>query len=220
MSEKNVTTNTVTDPNVGAEEFYKAADTAPKSEEVQSKEADVESTKASEEPAKVEVTKAEEEKTDVTDTEIEYKLSLGDGSYLDDSFVQEVTNFAKENKLTPEAAQKMLSTQEATLAKIILKAEEAEEAMIENWKQEVISDPKIGGANLVATAEAARRAIAKFGSEEVTKMLNETGYGNNPHVVKFLSNIGKAMDNDSLVIGNSTLQSAKKVEELFYGAKN
>lgn len=149
--------------------------------------------------------------------EISYKLELGKETFLDNSHVESVTAFAKENNLTNDKAQELLSKQDELLSSFVTSEAEKVETEIEGWRQSVIDDKVLGGENLKKTTEDARRVVERFGGEGLVGILNDTGYGNHPAVVGFLSKLGSIMSEDSLVIPNSIEKKDIPAEDLFYG---
>jgi hypothetical protein len=88
------------------------------------------------------------------------------------------------------------------------------------WLDELKADKELGGENLAANVEPARRLLDKFGSNALKKTLDETGLGNHPELVRLLAGIAKAVGPDKLVLaGSEGGQTRKSVEELFYGSK-
>ena len=168
-----------------------------------------------EDPSKDEVVKDEEKKEE---SEEGYKLSLGEESLLGEADLKAVEEFATKHKLSNEVAQELVASQEAAVAKIIDAARDAEESQIEAWRNEVISDPVMGGENLKQTSENARRVVERFGGKEIIDILETSGYGNNPHVLKLLSTIGAVMSEDQLVRGGKPTVAPKSTEDLFYGS--
>lgn len=149
--------------------------------------------------------------------EIEYKLELNKESFLDNSHVESVTAFAKENNLSNEKAQEILSKQEETILNYVESEVKKQDAEIAGWRDSVIKDTDMGGDNLTKTVESARRVVDKFGSEDFTTLLRDTGYGDHPEVVRFLSKLGSVMSDDSLILTNETGTKNVPIEDLFYG---
>lgn len=177
-----------------------------------------ESTKeSSEDTQETEVADSKESQEEGESKEEDLKLSLSENSLLDDKYLEEITSFAKENKLSKEAAQKLLDKQEGFLSKM-MEAQEIEfKNQVDAWAKEVINDPQLGGENLSKTQQNAQKVLKRFGSEELNQILRDTGYGNNIHVVKFFATLGSIMSNDSLVIPGTDHAKPKSVEEIFYG---
>lgn len=171
------------------------------------------------EAGETEVAKPTENKDEKAEEVIDYKLTLKEGSLLDPGSLEVVKTFAKEYGLSNEAAQAVLSNQEAFLDQIQKAEADSYEAELKQWRDEVINDKTLGGANLAKTAESAKKAVSRFGTEGFIKILNETGLGDNIEFVRFLSNIGQMMSDDSLVTAKSQM-SQKSAEEVFYGTKN
>jgi hypothetical protein len=48
----------------------------------------------------------------------------------------------------------------------------------------------------------AKKALDAFGTAELRSLLNESGLGNHPEVIRFMFRAGKAISEDSMVTGN------------------
>lgn len=151
--------------------------------------------------------------------EITYKLELKEKSLLDNSVVDSIKDFAKEHNLSNDMAQHILNKQDELISGMVGAEEEARKQELEEWRNTVINDPVIGGDNLKKTVENARAVVKKYGSESFQEILENTGYGDNPEVVKFLSKIGALMDNDTLYQPNAK-GAQRSAEEVFYGNNN
>lgn len=79
----------------------------------------------------------------------------------------------------------------------------------QQWRSQVQSDPELGGANLDATALACRKAMAKYGSPELAKFLDDMGIGNHPVLVRAFARIGKALGEDT--VAGTTTSTARTV---------
>lgn len=161
---------------------------------------------------------AEQSKEGEEVKEVEYKLELPKETYLDQAAMDNVVAFAKEQKLSNEQAQSILNREHEAISKYQVSQQEAYDAQLNAWRSEVVNDKVMGGDNLKRTSENARRVVERFGNPEFITILNDTGYGDNPEVVRFLSKIGAIMSEDSLIMPGSKAESAKSTEELFYGS--
>jgi hypothetical protein len=72
---------------------------------------------------------------------------------------------------------------------------------VESWGEAVKTDQEIGGAKLDENLAVARRAVDAFGSPALKELLNTTGLGNHPEVVKAFYKAGKAISEDGFVRG-------------------
>jgi hypothetical protein len=92
---------------------------------------------------------------------------------------------------------------------------DAHAQLVETWTEQVKTDKEIGGDKLAENLGVARKAIDTFGSPELKALLNSTGLGNHPEVVKLAFKVGKAISEDGFVSGspkgNTTNDPAKKL---------
>ena len=149
----------------------------------------------------------------------EYSLELKEESLLDNSFVEGIKTLAKEHNLSNEQAQELLSKQEEAVQGWVDSQVAEVERQKETWKSQVIEDKTMGGDNLEATVKAARGVIDRFANEEVKELLRVSGYGNHPEIVRFLSSVGRAMSDDSLVMAQAK-ETPKSAVEVFYGSND
>ena len=131
--------------------------------------------------------------------EIKYDLKVPEGSTLGAEDAAAVTAFAKEHKIAPEVAQKLLE-REGAVVKSFMDAQVANfDAKKTEWVAALATDKEIGGVNQTASLEAAYKAVQRFGDAELTAELAKTGYGNWPPLVRFAARIGKAMSEGRIV---------------------
>jgi hypothetical protein len=132
--------------------------------------------------------------------EIEYEeFNLPEGMPLDKELLEEFLPIAKEGKLSQEVAQKMVDLQ----AKAIAKQVEAYQKQVDSWAQDAMKDKEFGGDKFQENVAVAIKARDKFSSPELTQLLNETGYGNHPEMIRLFYKIGKAISEDSPVFGKT-----------------
>lgn len=166
---------------------------------------------------------SEEEEADSSESEDDkeesFKLNLPEKTHLSEEDAEKLAEFAKENGLSEDVAQKVLEQRSEAIDSFVGKALEKQTDLHESWRQETLNDPELGGENLVATSENAKRVLAKFGNEDLTKALRDTKYGNNIEVVRFLNNIGKAMSEDKVIFGSGKTKTEQSFEDKFYNAK-
>lgn len=76
------------------------------------------------------------------------------------------------------------------------------QAQVSRWRQEVAQDPDLGGENLAASVARAQLALDRFDQDKsIGRLLEETGYGNHPAVVRFFNRMADALMEDNLVQG-------------------
>ena len=118
---------------------------------------------------------------------------------LDPEVLTAFGEVAKELDLPQEAAQKVLDKVAPVMQ--ARQAQEVEKARTE-WAERSQSDEEFGGENLDANLEVAKSALNAFGTDALKSLLQESGLGNHPEVIRFMYRAGKAISEDSYV-GNS-----------------
>lgn len=165
------------------------------------------------EAPKAEADKTKEESPVVT---AKYDLKLPEGALVDAAHAEKVSSFAKDAGFSQEQAQALLD-RDVAMAK---EQHAKHEAVIADWKQQVMNDPELGGDKLAAKHEAAQRALKLFGSDETLDFL-DGGLGNHPAALRFLSRIGEAAKDDKAFIPTQSGKGTpKSAAEEFYGYMN
>jgi hypothetical protein len=184
MSDVNATTST---PSNDAGDATKADSTADKPAD----------TSATGDSQGADGAKPEETKTDEVKVPDSYDLKMPDGIELDKASAEEFTTIAKELKLDQTAAQKLADI----AAKQAQRQVEAHAKLVESWVEKVKTDKEIGGDKLEENLGIARKALDTFGTPELKDVLNASGLGNHPEVIKAFVKAGKAISEDRFVSG-------------------
>lgn len=129
--------------------------------------------------------------------EVDYTFEMPEGIDLDKAGVDEFTAIAKELKLPKDAADKLVGLE----VKRLQKAQQDHVTLVESWAEQVKVDQEIGGDKLSENLAVARKAVDAFGSQALKDLLNSTGLGNHPEVVKAFYKAGKAISEDGFVRG-------------------
>jgi len=174
---------------------------------------------------------AEAEEAEEGEAESEEKqplrLELPKDSVLDESHVKELSELASELGLSQEQAQTWLEDRSDIVSEMLENAQEIVEKRAkedlarasEQWKEELKSDPEVGGDNANETAELAKRFAEAYLPDELVSWLDETGYGNNPGIVKAFRKAAIDLDlaGDDMAKGGNGTSNPKNDSELFYG---
>jgi len=124
------------------------------------------------------------------------------------------TDIAKELKLPPADAQKVLDKVVPVMqARQVAQFDEAKT----KWANETRADKEIGGDKLAANIALANKAIDKIGTPALRTLLEESGLGNHPEVIRFIARAGKAVSEDAYVAGaRGPAQPEKTLGQLLY----
>lgn len=129
-----------------------------------------------------------------------YDLTAPEGYDVDPEVESEFREFAASNKFSKETVGALRGFQ----VKMIEKQAEQHTAMVADWGNQVKADKEIGGANLAVSTAAARAAMQEFFPPDARAILEQTGLGNHPAIVKGMARVGRAMGEHKTISGNPT----------------
>ncbi len=159
---------------------------------------------------KVEKVKLTEEEVVEEAPESYEDYSLPKGTYISEDVLGEFNGLAKELGLSQDKAQKLVDIAAQSM-------QQQQEALMKNWDsittgwaKEIKNDPEFGGDKFEATVTQARRALSKFGSSDLTQLLDDSGYGNNPEIIRLLARVDKAVGEGEFVEGDSAPTTTPK----------
>ena len=76
------------------------------------------------------------------------------------------------------------------------------EQQVAAWREEVERDPALGGANLAASVARAQLALDRFDPDRsIGRLLEQSGYGNHPAILRFFNRMADALMEDSPASG-------------------
>lgn len=131
-------------------------------------------------------------------------FTVEEGAVPDPATVDSFKALAKDLNLSQENAQKVydlgvaMSKQWAEQQTAVLQQAKTE------WADLTKSDTEIGGDKFDANLAVAKRGIEQFGTPELRTLLDESGLGNHPEVVRFFYRAGKAIGDDNFVPSGRT----------------
>lgn len=155
--------------------------------------------KAQDAPVTGQAEKAAEAPADAKPTAPEtYEFKAPEGRAFDSEVIAEYSKVAKELNLSQEAAQRVL---DAVGPKLAERQAAQIEAVRNGWSDSSKADKEFGGERLSENLSVAKKALDAFGTAELRSLLNESGLGNHPEVIRFMFRAGKAISEDSMVTG-------------------
>lgn len=142
---------------------------------------------------------------------VEYSdFELPDGMEMNAEALDEFKGIAKELGIKQEDAQRFVGLG-AKLVEAQAQKQAAEwQEKITEWRKEVESAK--GSKELLVSAT---RAVKNFADDDVIEMLNTTGLGNHPAIVKMFAKIDKATGEDTFELGNEPEKELSLEERLF-----
>lgn len=158
-----------------------------------------------------------------------YELKAPDGMEFDAEAFGEVEPILRELDLSPVAAQKLVDAYAGKVIPLLQKraeqgavqaAEERNAAYRKTLADEARADPEIGGAKFDETIDRVARVWQQFGipaGSGFRGLLDDSGLGNHPDMLRFLSRVGAAVSEGSFVRGDGGGGGRKSDTEVFYG---
>jgi hypothetical protein len=144
-----------------------------------------------------------------------YEFKAPEGVTLDEKEMAKYEPIFREANLTNEVAQKLIDQYAAdhkakdsdAVAQIVKVHDE--------WLGQLKADPVIGGLNFDTTAKHAQSVIARYGTPELKQFLKESPVGSHPELVRMLATIGKAMAEDTVIVGTPTTSIGSRADVMY-----
>ena len=158
------------------------------------------------------------EKPADTPAEIVYEFKAPEGVTLDQARVDEFTALAKDLKLPADKAQALVDM----ATKVEVQRAEAFETLKAQWADEIKADKVLGGDKLDQTMATAKKVYSLLPAQEAESfkaMLNASGFGNHPSMVRLLHAVGTALSEDKFVPGNTAPATGSPAKS-FYDNSN
>ena len=144
------------------------------------------------------------------EAEVVYEFNLPEGVQFADGEVEQFKTVAKDLKLPKDAAQRILD--------IATKREqdraEAFQTTVRGWEEATKADKELGKDENLAIA---KKTVEAFGTPELKAVLNSSGLGNHPEVVRMLLKIGRQISEDSIVGKGQGSNAPRDTAEILYG---
>ena len=145
-----------------------------------------------------------------------YEFKTPEGVTIDESVIGSFSEVAKELNLPQDKAQLVLDK----MAPVIAARQGAQfEAIKAQWAEAAKTDEEFGGDKLDESLATAKKALDAFGTPELRTLLNSSGFGNNPEVIRFMARAGKAISEDRFVGGRASPAQNNGAQSL-YSASN
>lgn len=128
----------------------------------------------------------------------QYEFTPPEGKEFSPEVIGAFSDVARELNLTNEQAQAAIDKLAPAFA---AREAQAMEQAREAWAGEASSDKEFGGEKFTENLSVAKKAVDAFASPELRALLEETGLGNHPEVIRVFYRAGKAISEDTFVAG-------------------
>ena len=136
-----------------------------------------------------------------------YEFKPAEGQEFDPEFIKVYSEVAKGLDLTQDKAQTLLDK----LSPVIQERQVARlTAIRKEWTEASTIDSEFGGEKLNENLGIAKQALDKFGTPKLKELLNTSGIGDHPEVIRFFFRAGTALSSDKFVGGTLEGKGAPK----------
>lgn len=150
-------------------------------------------------------------------------------SYADFKFSENVTvnketlgkftSLAKDLNIPQAKAQELMDLASGQAAGVAEAQKEAWDKTRDGWVSELKADVDFGGEKFNNTIDHAKRVLKEHGSPELISFLDDTGYGDNPHLIRMLAKIDMATSEDKFIEGQPRKSDSRTAAEVIYPTK-
>lgn len=119
------------------------------------------------------------------------EFKVPEGYTVDDKALEEFVEFAKGRDMTQDQAQEILDYYTKNLETMFSQQAEAWENTRKEWVESARSDKEFGGQRFQENLKHVSSAMKQFGTPELRQVLNDSGLGDNPELIRFFYRVGK-----------------------------
>ncbi len=129
-----------------------------------------------------------------------YEFKAPEGKTFDPALIADFETVARELNMPQDAAQKLVETMGPKMAAHFATQQQDQFKTLNNtWVEATKSDKEFGGDKLNENLAVAKKALDATASPELRTLLNETGLGNHPEVIRHFIKVGKTLSQDTFV---------------------
>lgn len=145
-------------------------------------------------------------------------FTIPEGITVDAKGITAFKDIAKKLNLTQEAAQELVTFQAGFEAAKIKEVGEFWDKQAADWLTAAKADKEIGGDEKTFSANAAiaNKGFQAFATPELFKALQTYGLNNHPEVIRLGLRLGKAVSDDTIVVGGKNTTSTVSAGEAMF----
>ncbi len=151
-------------------------------------------------------------------------FQLPDNYGYDEALLNEFNELAAKYNLSQKGADKIMSMavklSQLTGDNYHKTMAEQQRLQTENYRNALVSDREIGGANLNKTMAVANLAYSRFVDPDTQILLQQAGLNCHPGIVKMFWKIGRQMQNDSVLGANISVPQKENREDILFPTMN
>jgi len=123
-------------------------------------------------------------------------FTLPEDINLDEGALDKAKPIFAELGLNQEQAQKLVDLQAEMVKGNVTAQTESHDSQVAAWQEEAKADKEFGGDNFDESLGVAKKALETFADDAFKEVLDSTGLGNHPAVIRTMWKIGKTLLED------------------------
>jgi hypothetical protein len=143
-------------------------------------------------------------------------FTVPEGMTLDTAMIDQAMPLFKEAGIDQAQSQKFIDLYAA-------KMQEAEQGKLDtfnqlrqDWVKQAKNDPDFGGDKFNENIASAKAALDKFGTPELSKLLDDFGVGDHPEMIRFMVGVGRLTQEDTPGNGAKNHGQDKSTLDILY----
>lgn len=130
---------------------------------------------------------------------------MPEGVVLDEELTGEFSALAKTLNLPQDKAQAVADLGVKLQQRINDQQVAVAQQIVADWAKQTKSDPELGGTKLAEVTRVAQLARDTYGTPELKQLMNDTGLGNHPEVIRFFHKVGATLAQDGIHGGGASV---------------
>lgn len=147
-----------------------------------------------------------------TDPNTYADLKIPEGMDFDQNALTEAVPIFQKHNISKEAAQDLVDLKVQWDQASLQRQVDTFNQVKEEWVTKSKSDNEFGGDKFDESVAVAQAAVNKFGTPEFKELLETTGVGSHPEVIRFMVNVGRLTAED--VPGGTTVPLSKEKDRV------
>jgi len=143
------------------------------------------------------------------------EFTMPDGVKVDEEAMAVFLPMIKEFGLGQAQAQRLVDMYTNQVVATTEAQRSAYEDRVSGWLERGASDKEIGGDKADESLSLANKAMREFGSSNLKASMDETGVGNHPEMIRFMSRVGRAIGEDKIIPGDGMVGTKTRAEIMF-----
>lgn len=142
------------------------------------------------------------------------EVTLSENSLISPAMLEAFKQHAAQIKLPAQSVQQWIRLEETRLQQIAQEEHENRQEQQRAWAQQTQAQ---WGNTWQEEVSGAVRAADAFGGPELRQLLEETGLGNHPAIIRTFAEVAKRMSEDKSVRGVASASTDKTFTQALYG---